>query len=184
WDAPSGAHGVEGGAGDLHGAGAVGHLDAGGAADGDRAGELGDLGGVGVLHGGDVGQEAVTARLPGRGDVVEGDGGVAGAVVPEAAAIAGEVEGVAETGALGSPEAAAVAERAGAVGEDHVGGAHGRVGGGDLLAGVDRFRVAGEPERLVDVVDHLVHHDAAGALLVGGPVPVRQRAGALEAPPE
>src|SRR5699024_4678035 len=142
---------------------------AGGGAAGESGRELDDLGGVGVPHRGDVGQEAVPGGVAGGGDLVEHDCGVAGAVVLQQAAVPGEGEAVAELRAHRAPAPAAVADRAGAGSEPQ--GGRARRGGGarDRALGVEPLGGGRQLEGLVDDVDDLVHHVAAGDDVVGVP---------------
>ena len=60
-------------------------------------------------------------------------------------------------------------------------GAHALVTARDVLCGENARHLAREPQCLVDVVDHLVHDDAAADGLVGEPGLHGHRTGALEA---
>ena len=86
-----------------------------------------------------------------------------------------------EDGAFRTPQAATERESAVGVGEDHVSGAHALITARDVLCGEDASHFAREPQCLVDVVDHLVHDDAAADGFVGEPGLHRHRTGALEA---
>ena len=114
----------------------------------------------------DVGEEAVAAALPGRRRRRRRAGSPALSYCrrppsPRRRRCSGSA-------CRRAPEPAAVAEGARAVGEHHVSGADGGIGGGDGLLGEDLRPRAGHPHRLVDVVDQLIHHDPA-ELLIGVP---------------
>ena len=99
--------------------------------------------------------------------------------------VARDVDAGAEGHALGAPGALDVAERSARVGEHDVRGdlsRHDAVDAGRALHGVDLAHVAGEPERLVEVVDHLVEHDAAAGGLVEEPRAGARRLAAAHEP--